>query len=257
MFRFLDDHFSSLFLSALLAVVLSWLAPGCRVGNSQVNQENPDKITGLYQSHPTFLKFCVAYFQEDEEGNIQKCQEIATLDIPSRIPDFLAQFMSNPVGFLLDTNDSTLAYIVDPQVGALLPVYYDEDSREMELVGETDSTPFWGDDASCLYKFSITTQGVLHYDPENAETIADQKTQGSLEVDFLGQESLEGDCESATLNTQTCYTDLTQCLGDSETERDAHQQQLRDLYLPYIVSGAMEASQISKVKSLGYEVSYE
>jgi hypothetical protein len=220
---------------------------GCRLGNAEVPQTQPESYTGYYVTAPQKLSLSIVVSGATAE---------APADL-GLIPRLVTQFMTNPVFFGEVDKATGLSGIAPPKdTSRALPVYLSSDGS-LAFSGTTKSQTFFID-PRCQSHLEITEKGALHKN-KNVTSPKGNKLplSGSLSLDVGIETVFEGECQPTFDNLATCYTDATQCGGADDTENETIQAAVVSAFSPFINAHLLTPSEIANVTGFSYDVSYE
>lgn len=243
--RVFAPGWTSYLLSGTVAILLSWMLSGCRFGNNVVTPENPDPITGYYQTQPQSLQFCVTFTSSATE-----CRNVST----NQVPSLISQVLTQPVALQVTDPNHGEALFFDPfGNGTALPISIDLSNLELSYLGYGNPTPLWSDE-NCTSQLFIESEGAItKTDPTEVSGLT---TKGRIGLSIEVFEIYQGSCTNDLLEIEDCYSDANQCNGSTSSENAALQESVQNYFNPYIESGAMSSDDISDVSSLGYSVNY-
>jgi hypothetical protein len=216
----------------------------CRFGNRIEQQENPDKITGFYETALQSVSYCAT-------TGSQVCANVAVSQVPSDFP----VVMSNPVILLMTDLSSGSARLFSKEDNGyyLRTKVFPDDKLSYSSVGGPGT--FW-EDPSCYNRIYDVQEG--SFTRSTGQKSADGfPLSGTLEIKFTHNATIEGSCGPTLQLISECYSDMTKCGGASMTENQLIQEAFQNFLNPYIQSGAMTASDIPNLTALGYEVTYQ
>jgi len=239
---------ASLFFGGAIAVFLSWIASGCRLG-SFVDPApiplNPDQISGYYVVLPQKLKLYAT--------TAQTTQQTGAISL---IPQEVAQFMTNPVALILEDLPSGAAALTTPKGKHALPVYVNTDNT-LTYHGTTPNRTYWLD-PECQSYLEIAESGkVIKTTSVTAPLGNELPLTGKLELKIQVITQFEGNCLPTFSSIAKCYQDVTQCAGKDSTENETLQATVIELLNPWIQSKAILPADIPNLVNYAYEVSYQ
>jgi len=235
----------SLLLSGSIAVILSWVASGCRVGDQVVAQPNPDQYSGFYLAQPQELKFTAT------------TDKTLSKDAPlSSIPTEIGQYISNPVAFLLQDLKTGSAVLADPAGSQGFPITFNPDLT-LTYQGTTTPSTFWHD-KECQTYLEVLENGTLsktvtgHIPAGNT-----RKIMGEIHLTVQVNTLFNGNCRATFQSLANCYQDASQCEGSSSTENLQNQSAVIENFRPLLESETITPADIANLVNYSYEVSYQ
>lgn len=253
-------NWTNYFFTGMMALVVSWAMTlsGCRFGNQvqSVPQNKSSPLTGYYEMKPQKLTFCTTL----TSGEAQ-CKNVVT----NRIPRELSKILTNPVIFEPDTQIKNAAYLYSPfgNGKSALPVWFDN-NLNLEYTSAHDGRDdmvFW-DDKNCVDRFDFREyDGLLkRFETPQKMTVSGTTIDISgviqMKVSILHTIEGDGSCVASLQKAYDCYNDARLCHGANPEEDVKLQEELIQMFEPYINSGAMSAQDLLVLKSYGYEVQY-
>jgi len=226
------------------------LLAGClRLGNNVVQSENPDKVTGYYESQAQTLELC----SQNSPTTQTMCSKVAT----NLVPSMIGSVMTNPLALIVKDLSTGKAYFVglnDSQPA--LPVYVDTKDLSLSFIGSTGSEVLWTDE-TCTTKLYIEEQGtvVQGKGPFTSGSKLSLSGRVNLEVDVI--RVFEGTCSDSLTKMAKCYEQLKNCGGATDAENTANQAWVQSLFDAYIQAGTMTLGDIPTVTRTAYHVSYQ
>ena len=207
---------------------------GCRFGNYQEQQTSPDQWTGYYNTTPSSVRLCA---NTTEASN---CADRPT----NLVPDEVGVVMTDPVIFYVKNLELGQAYLIPKtKEDYALPIYLGEDHKSLSYIGSSAAAQVWPTETGCTTKFYLEESGKL------------ASPRLSLKAQII--RTYDGDCTAALLAMQKCYLNAADCGEASASANREVQLGIAGLFDQYIDAGLMTAQDISKLVSVGYEVSYE
>lgn len=237
------------FGSAVVTIIVSWVfssgLTGCRLGNHVEQLSQTDKVSGYYETQPQTLKFCATHGSVD-------CKPATT----NKIPGLLSQIFSNPVALILQNPSTGRAAFTRPKGdGSALPVYLGSDGRLSYLVS-TSPQIIWKDRA-CTGQLFLAESGKILKDTGPYTSGTSLPLSGRIQLQVQVINSFDGNCGPTLTALYRCYLSASQCGGTSPGENQQQQQEVQDLFGPYIDAGAMAPADIPNTSYLAYEVFYQ
>jgi hypothetical protein len=229
-------------LSGVLAIVASWALSGCYFGNKTVNQPvSTDGVTGFYETQPQTLKLCAA-----TPGEI--CPSAPT----NLIPAFISNILTNPVALELQDPSTRKAGLFPYNGGAGAQGFGVIAGPNKTLTPDpaSGSQTLW-DDPACTEQLDLSIEGsyTLTNGPWTSNTPNIPKS-GRIQMTVTYTIGVAGSCTVSLQAMADCYADSTKCGSHSQSE-------VQTLFGPFISAAAMAATDISKVQSLAYEITYQ
>ena len=80
---------------------------------------------------------------------------------------------------------------------------------------------------------------------------------GRIELNAIVVSEFKGTCGPTFIEMQNCYLDINQCGGATPDVNETAQGIVRDLFDAYIQAGVMTSTDISKIKSVSFQVLYQ
>lgn len=249
---------TSYVISGAAAIVLSWVISGCdfsKFGNhyeAGEPPENPDQISGYYETEAQTLDFCAAL---SGEGQLA-CASRPTAETPA----FLASLMGNPVGIYhdIETGDTQLFNPArDP--APVLPTQVNGETLEIQFFGSAGAETFWKGDTTCTRTLHVSEQGMIHrYDEPRSVDWNERLMYGTVEIVFTVMDEIVGDgCDTVLQEIAACYNDAADCGGSDATENAELQDTARAIFGDWVETGAITTAEIPSAEILLYEVSYQ
>ncbi len=226
------------------------LLTGClRLGNNVVQNENPDKITGYYESQAQSLELC----SQNSPTAKTLCSPVAT----NLVPAMIGSVLTNPLALIVKDLSIGKAYFVGlNESQPALPVYVDPKSLDLSFIGSTGSEILWADEA-CTTKLYIEEEGAVirGKGPFTSGSKLSLSGRVQLEVDVI--RVFEGSCSDSLTQMAKCYEHAKYCGGATDAENSANQAWVQSLFDAYIQAGTMTLADIPTVTRTAYHVSYQ
>lgn len=111
---------------------------------------------------------------------------------------------------------------------------------------------FWPGFKSCVKVESYQLHGLLPQTPP-PETLH----KGRLRIIADVKTELFGDCTGALANVRACLQDIRQCPGDNEEQAAYHRQTATDALERFLENGLIKPSELDKLNSFSYSISFE
>ena len=226
------------------------LLAGCpRLGNNVVHNENPDKISGYYESQAQSLELC----SQNSPTAKTLCSQVAA----NLVPAMIGSVITNPLALIVKDLASGKAYFVG--LGGdqpALPVYVDPTDLTLSFLGSTGSEMLWTDEA-CTTKLYIEEHGLVSRGkgPFTSGSKLSLSGRVQLEVDVI--RAFEGSCTDSLAAMAKCYDQAKYCGGSTDSENAANQAWVQSLFDANIRAGTMTVSDIPTVTRTAYHVSYQ
>ncbi len=278
---------------------LSMSTMGCYFDNSvktAPQPEDPDQLTGYYESRPVSLKFCATHLtsrspssepapqitpspdptssatptpsvsstpmpaEPDPTSQTTQCETVSTAQIPS----LFKQRITDPLALYYYDLEGRRAVLANPAIKITsptqgLPVRVSEDQKTISTVlGGSDSDLNWDSSDCTLSTYSIEGLGIITKSPGQA-IVSGKKvtTSGRVSLSAFWIRTFEGNCAERTAAMQRCYERSEDCEGGSERQNLLLQDEIHALLDEFIKAGVLKPSQISNLSNLSYEVTYE
>jgi hypothetical protein len=232
-------------------ICLAATQSGCRVGNNTVTTDNnPDKISGYYDTVPQSLMFCAT-----PAGNTS-CKNVAT----NLVPSMISAEMTQPTALIVQDLDTGDAVFTAPRGGkTALPIWVQPD-KTLYYANSSSEDILWKDPA-CTSKLYLEEDGAIMAGPANPVAGSTRATSGRVQlrvrVTEIFQEIHPGACGSTLTLMSNCYQDVTQCGGADSGSNQQLQTQVQTMFNSYIQAGAISASDIPNLSNISYEVQYQ
>ncbi|MFZ9595487.1 MAG: hypothetical protein ACO3A2_05355 [Bdellovibrionia bacterium] len=238
------------FLSASIAVFLSWATSGCRMGNFQQTRSRSsgsDSISGYYATSPDTLKFYVA----TTTGLIEKSAPLTLL------PSEMTQVVTNPVALILTQASTGAARLINPTGQSYLPIFVNSD-QTLSYAGNSEPAPFFLDPA-CKSSLEIVEWGKVN--PNRDASLAPSSPTlallGTLELTVQVMKTLSGECEATLLQLSACAQSAQNCGGTTEAQNQELHTWAEELFEPWILSGALSLADLPQMHAFAYEVTFK
>lgn len=246
-----SSNWVTLFFCGGIAIVLSWLASGCRWGNQESSPASPpeaaDPYEGYYNLTPKSLSY-QATLNSAVEGTLTPKQDNLPL---SYMPELLAVYLTNPVYLVSGGNPKQGNYGLmpahHPEYGAIPIDLYTDGSLSFEGTG----SPFvvWKD-PNCLSHIEITESGKLYQNASSQDGIM-----GRIELAVMVVTKFQGNCEATLQTVATCYQDSSACPVDPK--KDGQLQLLLETMDALVQTKVIQPSEISRLSDYTYTATYE
>jgi hypothetical protein len=235
--------------AALLPMLAAWTAlslmTGCRLGNRTVAPEDPDKITGYYETAPSSLKFCAT------SAGVTTCKEASTTLTPSLI----SVEMTNPTILAMQDLESGYAAIVSPSnTKAALPIYVT--NGKLAFDGSSGAVMLWTDPACTSATYLESTGAIVAAPPKPVEGSV-RTTMGRIQLKAQVIETYDGTCGPTLTQLRKCYDNVAECGAGTDAARLALQREVQSMFDPYLKSGVLTPDGIVGLTSVSYVVQYE
>ncbi len=243
----------SYFVTAVLAVLMSWMVAGCKFGNSVQYAESPDQLTGYYEMRPQSVRL---FLQLDGETGAREGQHP-----PSQIPYPIGAITTNPV--ILYMQDLKQGYgllisalVSNPTDG--LPIAVQNNTR-LVTDGQSNLLLAWNDPA-CTRQYFFSGTGSI--DPSIHTTFSSITTRGRIQMDLNFYYTItpqEGatSCDASLTAMAQCLQNVNACLGESADERQQVQEVQRLRYQPFLDAHLLTFEEFPRLRGFGFDVSYE
>ncbi|MBY0470792.1 hypothetical protein K2X30_06440 [bacterium] len=245
------------FVSGVMAIVISWICAGafsgCRFGNKEVYQENPDKISGFYQTAPHNVQACAVL------SSATTCQP-ATVN---HLPDTFTLIFSNPVAMVQKKIDSPAGYFAhlqgvmgDPTYKYTLGINIFSDGT-LGSDQLTQASTYWPS-STCTSQISLVEDGTykIYATPiENASLGLHIKGEIALNVQLA--EILGDQCATALAQMKACYLNEADCGGANAAENTDRHLDVVARFDNFISLNVLNANDIPNLKALAYSVDYQ
>ncbi len=237
----------SYFISGTAAVMASWLLSGCRLGNHLELPQNPDQISGYYETAPQSFEVCATYDHSS-----------CNLNTPvNQIPSMPAVIMSNPVILLMKDLKTGEALLGDSRgSGYAIRIFADESGR---LTDERHFNPstFWVDEP-CYWQESIVEEGTYSKNsPGVSVSNQEPKISGKIELSFEYYFQFFGTCDQTLGTLYSCYLDPNKC-GDTDSAKNAKYHLFtKSIFDLYLAAQVMQETDIKTAKALYFKVLYK
>jgi hypothetical protein len=222
-----------------LAVVASWALSGCRFGNREVDQaQSSDGVTGYYETQPQTMNYCAAIPAET-------CKSVSTNQIPA---DF-SSILTNPVALLLQDASTGKSILFPPSDGTYgIPIFANTDQTLSVLRSSSPSTTW--DDSACTRTDEELIQGAFARNNGPFTSGSKLPLSGRISLDITYTITFAGSCGPSMQAMADCYADASKCGTHQQSEAST-------LFAPYVNAGSLGTADLSKVTTLGYEISYQ
>lgn len=236
-----------IFLSGAIAVILSWLGVGCRVGDRVEKPENPDHLSGYYLTHPQSLRF----FAQTTKTSVTQESDAPLFMIPTEV----SQFLSNPVALILEDLATGRASLARPKGSQALPTNVGP-GNILTFKGVTPKLTHWHDSA-CQSYLALTEDGAILKETKLTPPSGNPyPISGEIQLAIRVTTVFEGDCGPTFQALSDCYHDFTLCQGVNTSDNLRTQSAVTDTFSPWIRSEAMTAAEIAHLTGYGYTVTY-
>jgi len=237
-----------------LAVLMSWVMSGCRIGNRTQNTP-PSIVLNFYEMAPQ------KYSAHVQLKNVSA--PVTTDNMPiSAVPTFLTNLLSNPIGIQVDSSQGRAA-LFNPAAApdssgnvSSMGVNYNVSNNTYSM----ESTADEAFNTNCSLNETLSATGAVN-STDSGTSIGKYSIAGhnqlvvKMDNDFTA--ATAGGCDSTMTVIMNCYNDATQCQQTTTNDNLALQGFFQDLFAPYIQSNLITSNQIQDVTSMGFQLNYQ
>ena len=246
------------FITLCTTSVMLLGASECRFGNRVEKAAEPAAIGGYYSTEPQQLIFCA------DAGTNETCVDTNIV----QVPDEMKSIFTNPIGLLIDEKTGEAAFI-NPFDGSSNPpslktfvnlntlaIQYEEYDPDA-LFRITRSDWFPAGYSQCGYSLKIEETGQLS-SVDKGKIMFGAEMSGRVSLDLQITRTFAGaDCGATLPMLQACYLDFNACLGTGVAQNQARQEEVFEVYAPYVENGVMTGNQISPITARRYRIKYQ
>jgi hypothetical protein len=246
--------------SFILLIALS----GCVWGNKIVNPTTNIGASGFYYTLPQ------SYSLSTTQSTASSPQ---TVSAPvSDIPVHLQDTFTDITEIEMQTAGSGVYIAFEPTTGSPLDAFFfslatdnktmsayqwDQDSTWINppMMPWTDPSCFW----STQWQINPGTIGALNSGDASTQdlTFATVNMLGHLQFTVTYIQTFTGSCTASFTAMQSCYESVANCPSDPVNSAADYQDRTRQIYEPWIPSGAMTTADIPNTTTMQYSVVYQ
>ena len=241
-------------LSGILALLMGWVATGCRRGNHQdplVMPKNPDQVSGYYKMAPQSYSVCTLLSTDSQA----KCASQSTNLIPSD-PQFRFTTPSALILSDLESGDGRLYRLPDVNGSyRYTPVVIDQNAKTFRSSLKYDPGQLWYNDFNCTWVLKMDIDG-KYQDFQTPQTLGDYKLRGNISQTAFYSYALSPNCTSELQAMKSCYFDENTCGGESDTENHQRHEEVAADFQMYFDANVLDTQDLPKLQAFGYQITY-